>query len=627
MADTFDIEGARKAGYSDAEIADHLAQSRGFDAAGARKAGYSDAEILQHLTPPPAESFGEGLWKNLPHPIDMLNSMVASHQRHATAAQEAWQAGDYGKAALHAAAATIPGAGLALDQMGATKALAEQAVADARSGHTADAVQHGVQAVPLAGPILASAIEQGRQGNGAGLAGEATGALLSAALPKVIPPALRVAGDATIGPGSGQIGAGLGQAALGAGAEGIGAALGHPYVGGLAAGGAILRGARNVIKGVQENLGAARAVRADAASLARDAELRGFTPGQQLTAPTSNGSTPSAPVPPPLPPSWVDDIINHKQTVAGSQPTPYVPPAPPAPPEISGRPTASRFDSAQYGEVRRAPPVEVGGAHIPDYKSPFGSPEEFAARIAAQQPQPLTAPSSVSDPAAFAQLPREIQEAIVRGAASRKPDVPMEARSPEYYGVNAAQHPDAGVRAEPTAPPPVGPQATPGQHPVHSMPATTLDSDAVQAIQYHPESETAAVTIKGRKYELPMTPEMHRRLLAASADPQQSVGTIWNREIRPSLETASGVLRPKATTATPETAAPTLEQRLAASPDALLLRNEVMRRAASQHLDASSLESVVRQAAADINTGRAAGGNPRGTIPDWVVNDVLKGLR
>jgi hypothetical protein len=46
----FDIEGARKAGYSDAEIADHLAKSSGFDAVGARKSGYSDAELIEHLS-------------------------------------------------------------------------------------------------------------------------------------------------------------------------------------------------------------------------------------------------------------------------------------------------------------------------------------------------------------------------------------------------------------------------------------------------------------------------------------------------------------------------------------------------------------------------------------------------
>ena len=50
----FDVEGARKAGYSDEEIADHLAQESKFDVAGARKSGYSDAEIVQHLAEAPA---------------------------------------------------------------------------------------------------------------------------------------------------------------------------------------------------------------------------------------------------------------------------------------------------------------------------------------------------------------------------------------------------------------------------------------------------------------------------------------------------------------------------------------------------------------------------------------------
>lgn len=45
----FDIEGARRAGYSEAEIADYLAGQSRFDSAAARKAGYSDAEILSHL--------------------------------------------------------------------------------------------------------------------------------------------------------------------------------------------------------------------------------------------------------------------------------------------------------------------------------------------------------------------------------------------------------------------------------------------------------------------------------------------------------------------------------------------------------------------------------------------------
>ena len=45
----FNVEGALKAGYSRAEIADFLASENKFDATSARKAGYSDDEIVAHL--------------------------------------------------------------------------------------------------------------------------------------------------------------------------------------------------------------------------------------------------------------------------------------------------------------------------------------------------------------------------------------------------------------------------------------------------------------------------------------------------------------------------------------------------------------------------------------------------
>lgn len=54
----FDVKAARKEGYSDAEIAAHLAQVRKFDVAGARKEGYSDAEIVAHLAGTPAKPSG-----------------------------------------------------------------------------------------------------------------------------------------------------------------------------------------------------------------------------------------------------------------------------------------------------------------------------------------------------------------------------------------------------------------------------------------------------------------------------------------------------------------------------------------------------------------------------------------
>lgn len=46
----FDIAAARKAGYSESEILEHLAGTTKFDIKGARKAGYNDAELLEHMS-------------------------------------------------------------------------------------------------------------------------------------------------------------------------------------------------------------------------------------------------------------------------------------------------------------------------------------------------------------------------------------------------------------------------------------------------------------------------------------------------------------------------------------------------------------------------------------------------
>jgi hypothetical protein len=52
----FDVEGARRAGYTDAEIADFLAGEEAFDTAAAREAGYTDAEIIGYISAAPAAS-------------------------------------------------------------------------------------------------------------------------------------------------------------------------------------------------------------------------------------------------------------------------------------------------------------------------------------------------------------------------------------------------------------------------------------------------------------------------------------------------------------------------------------------------------------------------------------------
>ena len=47
----FDVAGAREAGYSDLEIANHLSRGADFDVQGAIDAGYSPLDIISHLNP------------------------------------------------------------------------------------------------------------------------------------------------------------------------------------------------------------------------------------------------------------------------------------------------------------------------------------------------------------------------------------------------------------------------------------------------------------------------------------------------------------------------------------------------------------------------------------------------
>lgn len=53
MADGFDAQAAKQAGYSDDEILQHLTSSRNFDVAGALKAGYSKSDLITHLSSAP----------------------------------------------------------------------------------------------------------------------------------------------------------------------------------------------------------------------------------------------------------------------------------------------------------------------------------------------------------------------------------------------------------------------------------------------------------------------------------------------------------------------------------------------------------------------------------------------
>ena len=52
----FDVEGARKAGYNDEEIANFLGKQSNFDVLGATKAGYGYGDIVKHLVSQPPKT-------------------------------------------------------------------------------------------------------------------------------------------------------------------------------------------------------------------------------------------------------------------------------------------------------------------------------------------------------------------------------------------------------------------------------------------------------------------------------------------------------------------------------------------------------------------------------------------
>lgn len=58
----FDVQAARAAGYTDAEIADYLGKKSGFDVNSARKSGYQDGEIVSHLEAKQTAKAREDSW-------------------------------------------------------------------------------------------------------------------------------------------------------------------------------------------------------------------------------------------------------------------------------------------------------------------------------------------------------------------------------------------------------------------------------------------------------------------------------------------------------------------------------------------------------------------------------------
>ena len=233
MAD-FDVQGAKAAGYSDAEIADHLAASRSFDIGAARKSGYSDSEIVQHLAPPAPPSFKDkanqairdvvgGAASKL-NPIEIGKGMVQS-------AQAAYE--DPIGTLLETFAHPYMALKRAKESYDASKESASKGDAEAARTHADQAAAHLSSALQPVGMTEASEVKMATPGERATGLGEMIGtgiqAYLGAKAPELLSAAKAKAAPIVSNP----------RFAAGAGAA-TGAALGHAtgipgagYVGGF----------------------------------------------------------------------------------------------------------------------------------------------------------------------------------------------------------------------------------------------------------------------------------------------------------------------------------------------------------------------------------------------------------
>jgi hypothetical protein len=111
----FDVEGARAAGYTDAEIADFLAGEEAFDAAAAREAGYTDADIIGYISAAPAKPVEEPKSTFMDDAAQLLGVTNRAILPYATAAGLGAAAGGIPTGGLGA----LPGAGAGVLALGA----------------------------------------------------------------------------------------------------------------------------------------------------------------------------------------------------------------------------------------------------------------------------------------------------------------------------------------------------------------------------------------------------------------------------------------------------------------------------------------------------------------------------
>src|SRR5579885_2513571 len=172
----FDVEAARKAGYSDDEILQHLSQSRNFDVAGALKSGYSKQDIINYLAgsaPPssePNKGFFGGRWDYTGKPVvDMM---------------QAYKNMSPGQQLLHSLFPVLTAYEIGKSVLGQSGEHVEKAIDAAKRGDFGSgensAIVHAMASVPVVGPMaydITDKMLHGRAsealGNLAGIAGPA----------------------------------------------------------------------------------------------------------------------------------------------------------------------------------------------------------------------------------------------------------------------------------------------------------------------------------------------------------------------------------------------------------------------------------------------------------------------
>jgi hypothetical protein len=197
MPDQFNVEEARKAGYSDDEILSHLTQTRKFDIAGAEKSGYSKAEIISHLAgtaaskasaPQPkgllqqAADVGSDIMKGLGthlNPVTMAKGMIdaanvtnwpqigsnilEAQGKAGSEAAEAFKQGKYGTAARKGLGYLIPLLGPAMNAAG-DKAEDGKVVEGVSEGVGLGLATFGANKLPQAAQVVKAGAKKSIQG-------------------------------------------------------------------------------------------------------------------------------------------------------------------------------------------------------------------------------------------------------------------------------------------------------------------------------------------------------------------------------------------------------------------------------------------------------------------------------